>query len=371
MHNIHWFFLHSFHRFYQLTFILLTLSCNLTVFQWTEFWLELQSAQEEWVHTGAGAVDFNCKVLQVSQNDLLTSLGSDSVLNYLQQTTHVLRQSHHLHTIVWAPFCLRLWVLNKETSKQYFMPLSVNFSCCHSSSLSPGPGLVAQPRTTVCLLSFRHISITLSLQWLLRPPRGCNHLLPWPSCCWRCCCWQRNWRCGGASNFDRLHLSWLSVSLLSSCWFSNRHLVGYVQRHPPSHTWTGSPGLILFEYAKSVRNLWLPRETCLTSWNQGMKLFYYLLEETHLSFNIPLPSPDLSRNLPIKEKSWDSAARIERYLWIGTHFLCTMRWLWTYSSTNIFFQAMENVTLEILSFCRTQEVTKSWITNQTYFCFRS
>ena len=164
MHKIHWFFCRVFTKSYQLTLILLTLSCNLTVSQWIEFWLELKSAKKECVHIGAGGVDFNCKVLQKL----------------------------------------------------------------------------------------------------------------------------------------------------------------------PSHSWTGPPGLILFhlKYAKALRHSWLPRESCHTSWHQVMKLFYYFVEEAYLSSKIPLPSPDLPRNLPIKEKYRDSSARIERYLWIGAHFPCTMRCLW-------------------------------------------
>lgn len=114
----------------------------------------------------------------------------------------------------------------RKTTKQYFMPISVNSSCCHSNSHSPGPGQVAQPRTPDCLLSFPHNPTTLPLQWLLHWPRGCSHLLPYPSCCWLCCWWQRNWCCGGASNFDRAQRSWLRVSCYLRVAFSNSHCSG-------------------------------------------------------------------------------------------------------------------------------------------------
>lgn len=120
MHKIHSFFCIVFTKSYQLTLILFTLSCNLTVSQWTEFWLELKSAKKEWVHIGAGGVDFNCKVLQVSHSVLVTRLGSASLLNCLEQTTYVLRQIYYLCTMVWAPLHLWLWLSSKENYQAIF-----------------------------------------------------------------------------------------------------------------------------------------------------------------------------------------------------------------------------------------------------------
>lgn len=137
-----------------------------------------------------------------------------------------------------------------------------------------------------------------------------------------------------------------------SCWLQ---LQG--SSETPSHTWTGPPGIILF-YLKSAEVLghsWLPKETCYISWQGSLAI---LLEETHLSFKIPLPSQYLTTQerkiLRCIRQNWKVS------LDKSSIFFFLVQWddCEIYGSINSSFQAMENVTLEILSFRKTQEVTK-------------
>lgn len=152
MHKIHPFFCTVFTKSYQLTLILLALSWNVTVSLWTEFGLELGNIKRVllgwrcWFQL-QGSSD-------VSQWFVYKSLLS--LLNYLEQITHMLKQSYHTHYGV-SSSALTAVALSEESSKQYFTPLSSQLLLLTLQLfypkvldwyLSPGPLIASSPFLT-------------------------------------------------------------------------------------------------------------------------------------------------------------------------------------------------------------------------------